>query len=31
MIANNDVIKINLPELVGRGYATFWHFKGRYR
>lgn len=22
---------INLPSLVGRGYATFWHFKGRYR
>lgn len=23
--------QINLPELVGRGYATFWHFKGRIR
>ena len=23
--------RVYLPELVGRGYATFWHFKGRYR
>lgn len=23
--------KVNLPDLVGRGYATFWNFKGRYR
>ena len=23
--------KINLPDIVGRGYATFWHFKGRNR
>ena len=22
---------INLPKLIGRGYKTFWHFKGRYR
>lgn len=22
---------MNLPEIIGRGYATFWHFKGRYR
>lgn len=22
---------INLPEVVGRGYGTFWRFKGRYR
>lgn len=22
---------INLPDIVGRGYATFWHFKGRNR
>lgn len=22
---------LNLPDVVGRGYATFWHFKGRYR
>ena len=24
-------LKIRLPEVVGKGYATFWHFKGRYR
>ena len=23
--------KINLPEVVGKGYKTFWNFKGRYR
>lgn len=23
--------RINLPDIVGKGYATFWHFKGRYR
>lgn len=22
---------INLPKIVGKGYKTFWHFKGRYR
>lgn len=22
---------IKLPEVIGKGYATFWHFKGRYR
>lgn len=22
---------INLPQIVGRGYKRFWHFKGRYR
>lgn len=22
---------INLPEAVGKGYAAFWHWKGRYR
>lgn len=25
-----EIIK-TLPELVGKGYATFWNFKGRYR
>lgn len=24
-------IKINLPNLIGRGYGTFWRYKGRYR
>lgn len=23
-------LKINLPEIIGRGYKTFWNFKGRY-
>lgn len=23
--------KVNLPEVVGKGYGTFWRFKGRYR
>ena len=22
---------INIAEIVGRGYAKFWNFKGRYR
>lgn len=26
-----DTLRINLPDVVGRGYATYWHFKGRYR
>ena len=24
-------VPVNLPDLVGKGYATFWHFKGRTR
>lgn len=24
-------IKLNLPEIVGKGYKTFWEYKGRYR
>ena len=24
-------VNINLPDLVGKGYKSFWHFKGRYR
>lgn len=24
-------LKINLPDKIGRGYASFWNFKGRYR
>lgn len=24
-------MNINLPEIVGKGYGTFWNFKGRYR
>lgn len=26
-----QVNKINLPDVVGKGYGTFWRFKGRYR
>lgn len=29
--ANNGVVKMRLPEIVGKGYGTFWRFKGRYR
>ena len=25
------VNRIWLPEVVGKGYATFWNYKGRYR
>ena len=24
-------MKINLPDIVGKGYATYWNYKGRYR
>ena len=24
-------VPINLPDVVGKGYASFWHFKGRFR
>lgn len=24
-------IKVNVPEKIGKGYKTFWNFKGRYR
>lgn len=27
----DNAVKINLPEVVGKGYGTFWRFKGRYR
>ena len=26
-----DKIHIRLPEVVGKGYGTFWNYKGRYR
>ena len=26
-----NVNHVRLPEVVGKGYATFWNFKGRYR
>lgn len=28
---NNEVMKVYLPAIVGRGYKQFWNFKGRYR
>ena len=31
MTLRTRTIKLSLPELVGRGYATYWNFKGRYR
>ena len=26
-----EAIRINLPDIVGKGYGTFWRYKGRYR
>ena len=31
MALKTDEIRINLPDIVGKGYGTFWRFKGRYR
>lgn len=30
-MVNNNVNHIRLPEVVGKGYGTFWNYKGRYR
>lgn len=27
----SDIEVIKLPEIIGKGYGAFWHFKGRYR
>lgn len=27
----NEVLKIYLPAIVGKGYKTYWNFRGRYR
>lgn len=27
----SDTINIYLPDIVGKGYKDYWHFKGRYR
>lgn len=27
----NSKINVSLPDIVGKGYGTFWRFKGRYR
>lgn len=31
MKIDSPMLKIYLPEVVGKGYGTFWRFKGRYR
>jgi phage terminase large subunit len=31
LMANGLVINKSLPELIGKGYKTFWEFKSRYR
>lgn len=31
MKIDSNVKKIYLPDVVGKGYGTFWNFKGRYR
>lgn len=31
VLKTDNVRKINLPEVVGKGYGSFWRFKGRYR
>lgn len=31
ILKTEKVNKIHLPEIVGKGYKTFWNFKGRYR
>ena len=35
MVVKKDLkikkVPVHLPDLVGKGYATFWHFKGRIR
>lgn len=30
-LKTEESIRINLPDIVGKGYGTFWRFKGRYR
>jgi phage terminase large subunit len=30
-LKTNEAVRINLPDIVGKGYGTFWRFKGRYR
>lgn len=31
MQINKPKIRVRLPDIVGKGYGTFWRFKGRYR
>ena len=30
-LKTEESIRIHLPDIVGKGYGTFWRFKGRYR
>ena len=30
-LKNNNINKLSLQNIVGKGYAEFWNFKGRYR
>ena len=30
-LRTNEPIRMHLPDIVGKGYGTFWRFKGRYR
>lgn len=30
-LKTNEPIRMHLPDIVGKGYGTFWRFKGRYR
>ncbi len=31
VLRTNQPVNINLPDIVGKGYGTFWRYKGRYR
>lgn len=31
LLPTNGVNKVSLPDVVGKGYGTFWRFKGRYK
>lgn len=31
ILKTEDAVRIRLPEVVGKGYGTFWRFKKRYR
>lgn len=30
-LTNSGKVEVKLPEIVGKGYGTFWRWKGRYR
>ena len=31
MTLNNELNGLYLPDIIGKGYKDFWHYKGRYR